>query len=130
MQTFEGHKPSRVRPTHLTKPDKWGLTEYIDFINEQNKPTVSGYLLELVELFKERSDLFYIKPGSGKSPSIVIQNNLSKSICTLNKENFQIALMLPSQIQFVNTLREKYDDNFKWSLPFEIENMANIKNAV
>ena len=107
--------------------NKWDLTEYVNFINEQNQPIVSEYLLDLVELFKSRPDLFYIKPGSGKSPSIVIQNSMGKSICTLNKENFQIALMLPSQMAFVNTLRKKYDDIFNWSLPFEIEKWPALK---
>jgi 5-methylcytosine-specific restriction endonuclease McrA len=109
------------------KQNKWGLMEYVNFINEQNQPIVASYLLDLVEFFKSRHDLFYIKPGSGKSPSIVIQNSFGKSICTLNKENFMIALTLPSQIQFVNTLREKYDEFLKWSLPFEIEKWPTLK---
>jgi len=109
------------------KQNKWGVTEYVNFINEQNQPIVSAYLLDLVEFFKSRPDLFYIKLGSGKSPSIVIQNSLSKSICTMNKENFLIALTLPSQIAFVNTLREKYDNNLKWSLPFEMEKWPTLK---
>ena len=45
----------------------------------------------------------------------------------MNKENFLIALTLPSQIAFVNTLREKYDNNLKWSLPFEMEKWPTLK---
>jgi len=77
-------------------------------------------LMDLIAFFKATPELFYIKPGIGKNPSLVIKNNLGKTICYLSNDNFQVVFMLPSQIVFMNNLREKYNDSLKWTLPFEI----------
>lgn len=128
-------KPQTISMNLNENSNKWSFTEYVAFINEQNNPLVSGYLNDLIEFFKANSGLFDIKPGIGKNPSLVIKNNSGKTICYLSKDNFQVAFMLPSQIEFMNTLREKYNESLKWSLPFEmgkwpsLNKLANLKSA-
>ncbi len=128
-------QPETISMNRNENQRKWGLTEYVDFINKQNAPFVSGYLIDLIAFFNATPELFYIKPGIGKNPSLVIKNNLGKTICYLSNDNFQVAFMLPSQIVFMNNLREKYNDSLKWTLPFEIgkwpslNKLANLTSA-
>ena len=121
--------PTTENPTKTTQAvstkrnvtsTEFGLAEYVDYINKNNNPLVSGYLNELIAFFQANPDLFFIKPGLGKKPSLVIKNNLGKTFCYLSSDNYQLAIMLPSQIEFMNHLREKYSGSLSWSLPFEL----------
>ncbi len=110
-----------------TETKEWSLIEYVDFINKYSEPLVSNYLNDLIELFKAAPDLFYIKPGVGKTPSLVIKNNSGKTIFYLSKNNFQLVLLLSSQIELINSLHEKYCGTLKWSLPFETGKWPTLK---